>query len=143
MPQQGYTLGRDIAADLNTSFGVLRLSKVISFDAKPKVNSLEVTPLNGQTDELLIPKNWGGTIEVERQDDTLDAYQANFEDAYYNGVPLGTGTITETITESNGGVSVWRYQNVNFHVSDPGKKEGDKTVRQTLAWTARRRIQVG
>ncbi len=142
MPQNGYTLGRDIAVDLNTSYGVMRIPKIISFDAKPKVNSLEITPLTGLTDELLIPKNWGGTIVAARQDATLDSFWAQWEADYYAGNAQSTGTITETIEESNGSVSVWRYQTVQFHLSDPGAKEGDKEVRQTLTWTARRRIQV-
>ncbi|MBV6817507.1 hypothetical protein KWG64_06080 [Rahnella sp. PD12R] len=142
MPQNGYTLGRDIAVDITTANGPIRIPVIISFDAKPKVNSIEVIPLNGQTDELLIPKNWGGTIEAERQDATLDAYWAQFEADYYNGIERLPGTITETITEANGSVSVWRYQKVQLHFTDPGKKEGDKTVRQTMTFTATRRVQV-
>ncbi|MGA7584836.1 MAG: hypothetical protein WCB03_02290 [Rouxiella badensis] len=142
MPQNGYTLGRDIAVDIVTAYGTLRIPQVISFDAKPKVNSLEITPLNGLTDELLIPKNWGGTIEAERQDATLDAWWAQWEADYYSGVNRAAGTITETIEEVNGSVSVWRYTNVQIHFTDPGKKSGDQTVRQSMTFTAQRRIRV-
>ncbi|WAT04117.1 hypothetical protein O1V64_17960 [Rouxiella badensis] len=52
------------------------------------------------------------------------------------------GTITETIEEVNGSVSVWRYTNVQIHFTDPGKKSGDQTVRQSMTFTAQRRIRV-
>jgi hypothetical protein len=142
MPQNGYTLGRDVAVDIVTAYGTLRIPQIISFDAKPKVNSIEVTPLTGLTDELLIPKNWGGTIEAERMDATLDAWWAQWESDYYNGVNRAAGTITETIEESSGSVSVWRYTGVQLHFTDPGKKSGDQTVRQSMTFTAQRRIQV-
>ncbi len=107
-----------------------------------KSAALEITPLTGLTDELLIPKNWGGTIEAERQDATLDAWWAQWEADYYNGVNRAAGTITETVEEVGGAVSVWRYTNVQIHFSEPGKKSGDQTVRQSMTFTAQRRIRV-
>ncbi|HHL2824778.1 TPA: hypothetical protein ACQ431_003009 [Citrobacter murliniae] len=141
MPLNNYTVGRDIKIDINTAYGTVTVPVVISFDAKPKVNQLDVTKLTGETDTLMIPKNWEGTIEVERQDATLDTWWAQWESDYFNGVNRASGTITETITEQNG-VSVWRYTEVQFNFTDPGKKQGDQTVRQTFTFTAKRRLQV-
>jgi len=142
MPQSGYSLGRDVALDIVTADGVLRPSEIVSFNSKPKINKEEVTALNGNTDELLIPKGWEGEIEVARKDATLDSYWAAWEDNYYNGIDNGKSTITETITESDGTTTVWRYQGVQLSLTDAGKREGDKKITQTMNWTARRRIQV-
>ncbi|PUB36605.1 hypothetical protein C8K66_10284 [Pseudomonas sp. GV105] len=140
--QGGYNTGKDVAIDINTPNGPIRLSKIMSFDSKPKVTNQEITPLNGQTDELMIPKGWTGTFEAERVDSTLDDWWAKFESDYYNGVNQNPATITETIQEVGGGQTVWRYTNVILKLEDAGKKEGDKTIRQSMSFTARRRQKV-
>jgi hypothetical protein len=89
-----------------------------------------------------IPVGWNGTITAERMDATLDDFWAKWEENYYNGIDQPRGTITETITEANGTVSVYRYEGVSFHLTDAGNKQGEKTVNQTLSWTANRRKKV-
>ncbi|WP_137010151.1 hypothetical protein [Aquitalea aquatilis] len=138
----GYNTGKDVALDINGPYGPIRISKIMSFDSKPKTTSTELTPLNGQTDELLVPKGWTGSFEVERTDATLDKYWAKFEDDYYNGVPQPAATITETISETDGSTTTFRYVNVILKLEDAGKKEGDKTIRQSVSFTARRRVLV-
>ncbi len=140
--QGGYNTGKDIAIDINGPYGPIRLSKIMSFDSKPKVTNQEITPLNGQTDELMIPKGWTGTFEAERVDSTLDDWWEQFESDYYNGVNQSPATITETIQEVGGGTTTWRYTHVILKLEDAGKKEGDKTIRQSMSFTARRRIKV-
>ncbi|ARF50037.1 hypothetical protein [Pantoea stewartii] len=142
MPLNNYTVGRDVQVDINTAYGVVTVPVVISFDAKPKVNQVDVTKITGETDTLMIPKNWEGTFDSERQDDTLDTWWALWESDYFAGINRAPGTITETITENNGAVTVWRYTSVQFNFTDPGKKQGDQTVRQSFAFTAKRRLKV-
>lgn len=142
MPLNSYTVGRDVQVDINTAYGVVTIPVVISFDAKPKVNQIDVTKITGETDTLMIPKNWEGTIEAERQDSTLDSWWAQWESDYFAGISRAAGTITETITESDGSTSVYRYTGVQFNFTDPGKKQGDQTVRQTFTFTSKRRLQV-
>jgi hypothetical protein len=79
---------------------------------------------------------------AERMDATLDDFWAKWEDNYYNGIDQPRGTITETITEANGTVSVYRYEGVSFHLTDAGNKQGEKTINQTLTFTASRRKKV-
>lgn len=142
MPLNGYSVGRDVQVDINTAYGTVTIPVIISFDANPKVNQVDVTKITGETDTLMIPKNWEGSIEAERQDATLDRWWAQWESDYFAGVNRAAGTITETITESNGGVSVFRYIGVQFNFTGAGKKQGDQTVRQTMTFTAKRRLQV-
>lgn len=143
MPQNGYSLGRDVSIDIIGPYGPIRIDKIMSFNSKPKINKQEIVPLNGQTDELMTPKGWTGDIDVERTDATLDDFWARWEDDYFNGVPQPPTTITETIQETSGGVSVYRYENVVLILADGGKKEGEKTIRQKMDFTARRRKKVG
>lgn len=143
MPGQGgYNTGKDVAIDINTPTGPIRLPKIMNFDSKPKVTNQEITPLNGLTDELMIPKGWTGTFEAERVDSTLDDWWAQFESDYYAGVNQTPATITETIQEIGGGQTTWRYTHVILKLEDAGKKEGDKTIRQSMSFTARRRYKV-
>lgn len=143
MPGQGgYNTGKDVAIDINTPTGPIRLPKIMNFDSKPKVTNQEITPLNGQTDELMIPKGWTGTFEAERVDSTLDDWWATFESNYYAGINQDPATITETIQEIGGGETRYRYTHVVLKLEDAGKKEGDKTIRQSMSFTARRRIKV-
>lgn len=142
MPLGGYTVGRDVQVDINTAYGTITLNAITSFDAKPDIPEQKITKLTGITDTLYWPGAWNGSFEAERVDDTLDAYWAQWEEDYYNGINRASGTITETITESDGSVSVYRYTNVQLKLTDPGKKEGDKTVHQTLTFNAQRRRKV-
>lgn len=143
MPLDGYSLGRDVAFDVNTATGVLRLAKVIKFTKKPNITSQKITLLTGVVDELQWPGGWTGTIQFQRDGSTADDWQAQWEDDYYNGVNRDPSTITETITEPSGKTSVYRYENVQLHLSNAGDASGDKTIEQEFAWTARRRKKVG
>lgn len=140
--QGGYNTGKDVSLDINGPYGPIRIDKIMKFDSKPKVQNQEITPLNGQTDELMIPKGWTGTFDVERTDSTLDDFWAQFEADYFNGVSQAPATITETIAEVGGGVSTYRYTNVVLKLEDAGSKEGDKTIRQSMSFIARRRLKV-
>jgi len=142
MPQLGYSLGRDVAVDIITPMGKLRIPKVTKFTSKTKLTSTDITALSGSTDTLQTPKGWEGQFDAERMDSTLDDFWAQWEDNYFNGIDTSGGTITETIEESNGSVSVYRYENVSFHLTNPGDKEGDKTIKQTMTFTANRRKKV-
>lgn len=143
MADQGYSLGRDVAIDIITASGPLRLPKVTKFSSKPKFANQEITTLDGNTDELLTPKGWEGDIDIERTDGTADNYQSQWEDNYFNGVSNGTITITETITETGGSTSVYRYEGVVLRLENAGTKQGEKTITQSFKFTARRRKKVG
>lgn len=143
MPLDGYSLGRDVAFDVNKATGVLRLAKVIKFTKKPNITSQKITLLTGVVDELQWPGGWTGTIQFQRDGSTADDWQAQWEDDYYNGVNRDPSTITETITEPSGKTSVYRYENVQLHLSNAGDASGEKTIEQEFTWTARRRKKVG
>ena len=140
--QNGYTQGKDVSIDIMGPYGLISISKIMSFESKPVVQKETKTPLNGITDTLLTPQGWEGSFKVERTDSTLDDFWARWEDDYYNGVLQNPATITETIKESSGNVSVYRYDTVVLHLTEAGSKEGLKTISQTMSFTAARRRKV-
>jgi hypothetical protein len=142
MPINGFTMGRDVSVDINTSNGPLRLPAVTKFTSEPVLGNISVTKLNGITEEAPFPKSWKGTVSIERQDSTADDYQAQWEADYFSGVIRPPSTITETIQESNGGASTFRYTAVQLQLAKAGDKAGDKTVEQDFHWTAQRRLKV-
>ncbi|OQS42335.1 hypothetical protein [Chromobacterium haemolyticum] len=145
MPLNGYTVGNDTSVDIVDPYGgPINLAKIINFEAKPKTNSVEVTALNGQTDEMLIPKGWSGTFEVERTDSTLEDFWARWESDYYNGAPQlpSAATITDTTLENNGSRTTYRFTKVQLKLESAGKREGGKTVRMQVSFTAQRRLKV-
>ncbi|WP_426102905.1 hypothetical protein [Pseudomonas sp. PSPC3-3] len=142
MPINGFTMGKDVSIDINTSNGPLRLPAVTKFTSEPVLGNISVTTLNGVTEEAPFPKNWKGTVSIERRDSTADDYQAQWEADYFGGVTRAASTITETIQESNGSFSTYRYTSVQLQLSKAGDKAGDKTVEQDFNWTAQRRLKV-
>jgi len=140
--QGGYNTGKDVSIDINGPYGPIKIPKLMNFKSKPKIASTEVTPLSGETDELNIPKGWTGSFDIERTDSTIDDYWAKWESDYYAGVSQPPSTITETFNEPDGSVSTYRYVSVQLKLENAGDKEGDKTIKQSMAFTAKRRLKV-
>lgn len=143
MPMNGFNVGRDVKVDVVGNTGALvSFNKVTMFDSKQVTQSIKIVGLDGVVNDLELPHGWTGGIEVERMDAAVDDYIASLESAYYNGVNIQGGRITETITEVNGGQSQYRYDGVMFKLDDAGSKKGDASIKQKLSWVAARRIKV-
>ncbi|MDR6511462.1 hypothetical protein J2792_002334 [Novosphingobium capsulatum] len=141
MPQQGYTIGRDVSVVVTLPNGTnLPLGKVTSFESKPDTTKTKVKGLDGVVDNLRFWEGWTGTIKTERRNADLDNYFAGLEAAYWAGQSEDYCTIQETIAENNGTVTQFRYERVIFDY-DAGTYESDKTVSQTLSFTAAKRIK--
>ncbi len=124
MPLNNYTVGRDVQVDINTAYGVVTVPVVISFDAKPKVNQVDVTKITGETDTLMIPKT-GKEPSIQKGRMTRWIRGGRFGSrTILLASTARQGTITETITENNGAVTVWRYTSVQFNFTDPWQEAG-------------------
>ncbi|GAB3249195.1 hypothetical protein [Chitinimonas naiadis] len=142
MPVNGFSVGRDLALDISTPSGPLRLSLITGFDSKPNYGDIKVKGLDGVTRHARFPDGWEGSFEVERMDSVIDNYFAQLEASYYAGINEQPCTITETITDPDGSVNQYRYKQVLLKLTDKGKWEGDKTVKQKLGFVAARREKV-
>jgi hypothetical protein len=142
MPINGLSVGRDIALDIITPQGPLRLNKITKFTSKPEMVDQKVKPINSAPIHVRFPDGWTGSFEIERDGSTLDNYFSQIEDNYYVGLSETPCTITETIVEPGDGISQYRYESVLLKLDDAGDWEDAKTVKQKLNFVASRRKQV-
>jgi hypothetical protein len=142
MPLNGFTVGRDLALNVQTPNGALSLTGLTKFTAKPDNKDQKLTLMSGRTVHLVFPDGWSGSFEVERIDSTFDDFFAAQEANYYAGLDLLPSTITETITEASGAVSQYQFVGVIFKLDDAGDWAGDATVKQKLSFVAEQRIKL-
>jgi len=142
MPQNGFTVGRDVTVNINTPNGPLTIALVTGFNRRPNTNEKNIKGLDGIRRTVYIPDGWDGDFEIERKDSVLDDYFAQLESDYYSGIGTGPSTITETITEPDGQVNQYRYTGVMFRLDDAGNAKGDDTIQMKISWAAERRIKV-
>jgi hypothetical protein len=141
MPQQGYTIGRDVSVVVTLPNGTnLPLGKVTSFTSKPETTKTKIKGLDGVNDTLRFWEGGSLDIKVVRRNATLDNYFAGLEAAYWAGQSEDYCTVQETISEPDGSVSQFRYERVIFDY-DPGMFEADKEVAQTLSGTYAKKIK--
>ena len=142
MPVNSFTVGRDTVLTIVTASGPLSLSLITGFQANQDSAEIKVKGLDGITRHARMFDGWHGSFSVERQDNTLDDYFAQLEAAYYGGVAEQPATITQTITETSGAVTQYRYLQVLLKYDDAGSYAGDSTVKQKMSFVASRRLKV-
>ena len=143
MPQGQFSLGRDIGLTIVTpQLGRITLNTITSFKSKSDDNVQKLILINGITDHLRFFQGWSGSFDVERSSAILDQYFAALESDYFLGIPEAAASITETIQEVNGSVSQYRYPGVILSYADAGEFTGDKSVRQSMTFVSRRRVQI-
>lgn len=143
MPYANFSLGKDVVLDVITPSGVLQLpATTTGFESKPVYKREKSSPLNGINLEVPIPAGWEGSITLDRQNSAIDDFFAQQEAGYYAGQNVLQATITETISESSGAISQYRYTNVALRFDEAGKKTGDAKIQQTIGFFASQRIKV-
>lgn len=142
MPINGFSVGRDNSITINTPQGIIAPGLITKFDAKQEHTTKKVKGMDGIVRNVVFPDGWNGTVEIDRQDATVDSFCAATEAAYYAGQNIATSTITQSITEVNGTVSQYQYVGVNFEFSDMGSWQQDDTVHQKLTFHAQQRIKL-
>lgn len=142
MPVNNYSVGRDIVLDVVTSTGPLRFNRITGFNSKPMYEERKISGLDGITDNLILPSCWEGSMDIERQDAQVDSYFAQLENDYYAGANTSNQTITETISEPDGSVSQYRYEQVQLRLDNAGEWRGDDSVKQAISFMASRRKRI-
>jgi hypothetical protein len=142
MPQQGYSIGRDITLALILPSGdALRMGKITKWNAKPDLTDQKIKGMDGDTDHLRFYEGWSGSFDIERRGPELDSYFAQAERNYHAGADEPPATLQQTIVEPTGAVSQFRFERVLLKYDDAGDWQGDKSVSQKVSFMASRRIQ--
>ncbi len=142
MPQQGYSIGRDVTLAVILPGGAaLRLGKVTKFTAKQDTTDQRIKPLDGSTDNLRFYDGWSGSFMLERRGPEMDNYFEQLERNYHAGADEPPATMQETIVEPDGSVSQFRFERVLLKFDDPGEWSADKSVSQSVSFMAGRRIK--
>jgi hypothetical protein len=141
--QNAFNTGRDIAIDFVLPQGPVRFSILTDVSRKQNTKSVESHGIDGICRYVEIPGGYEGTVEIDRAGPQLDQAIAYLESLYYAGKPVPYSTITETISELNGSITIWRFVNVAIKAEDLGSWKGDSKVTQKLGWKAslRQRVQ--
>ena len=142
MPLNTFSTGRDVTLTVVTPSGPISFNLITGFHSSPVTGQVKVKGIDGITRHALFPDGWTGGFDIERSDSTVDDYFAQLEDNYYQGLNIGSSTITETITEPNGAVTQYRYLQVLLQLDDAGSWMGDQTVKQKISFMAARRKKI-
>lgn len=143
MPMNNFNVGRDVTLNLVGFDGVIKdFTLLTHFDSKQQANHIQVKGIDGVVRHLMIPDGWDGSLDYERQDDSIDSYFASLEQSYYDGQNIAAATITETIVQPNGSIVQYRFTGVMFKLDDAGGYTGDQTVKMKISWVASRRLKV-
>jgi hypothetical protein len=144
MPNNSQSIGKDVSLDIYTSRGPLSIpaAAITNFTSQPTTSTTSSKGLDGVTRNAVYPDGWQGTFEIDRLNDVVDSFWAQYEADYYNGVNLTAGTITETIAEPDGSVSQYRYTGVVLNFTNAGSRQGNQLIKQTLSFMASRRLKV-
>ena len=142
MPNNNFSVGRDIKLNVITPSGQLQFPLATEFDRSPKIKDEERPGLDGVDRNVIFHGGWKGTLKFDRGGPSFDDYWAQVEADYYNGLNAGTATIIETITEPNGQVTQYLYSGVVLKPTDMGSFKGQTVVSQTVEFMAQRRLKV-
>lgn len=142
MPQNGYSIGKDITLTVMTSAGQLQINKITGFKSKQETTKNKVKRLDGITDTLRFFDGWSGSFDVERSDSVVEDYFIQLEANYFAGVAEQPATIMETVKNPDGSISQYLYQKVILSLEDAGDWKGDATVKIRVGFDAARKVTV-
>lgn len=141
MPVNDFNIGRDVTFTIfdKNQNAIIDFNIITKFDRKQKTNEIKIKGIDGVVRYAFTPDGWEGSIELDRADSATDVYFAQLEELYYSGGNVLSGQITETITETSGNLSQFRYERVVMAFEDAGAIEGDKEIKLKIKFAASRR----
>lgn len=142
MPQNGYSVGRDISLTVTTSDGPKTFSEITGFASKQETSKEKIKRLDGVTDALRFFDGWSGSFDIERTDSSVEDYFIKLEANYFSGINEIPATILETISNPDGSTSQYRYERVIMSLDQAGDWKGDSSVKIKVSFEAARKKQV-
>lgn len=142
MSLTAFSIGRDTQLVVMGPNGRVDLTHVTSFESRQVTQSVRVSRMDGTHLGAELPRGWEGSFELERGSSGADDFIAGAEQQYFNGGSPSASTMYQYITETDGSVSTYQYDNVTFRMSNAGTWKGDSSVRQKLDFFAVRRRRI-
>lgn len=142
MPQNGYSIGKDISLRVMTSSGPLTINTITGFNANQHSKKKTVSRLDGVNDPLRFFAGWAGSFEIERMDSKVEDYFIQLEANYYSGVEEQPATILETVVNPDKSTSQYRYEGVILSLDNAGEWRGDDSVKIKVSFEATRKKSV-
>lgn len=137
-----FNIGRDVSLDIvDPVLGVQRFSIKTGWNSEPQYDEVNSKALDGLPRQDVIPNGHRLTMELDRSDPLVDNFFTTREAAYFNGQEVPLCTVTETIKERGGAVSVFRYTGVALR-QDASAWRGNTPTTQRITGMARRKIKV-
>lgn len=92
--------------------------------------------------EFNTPAGWRGQFQVDRGSSALDDLISAIEAAFWNLGVIGSGTIYQYITESDGSTSTYEFIGVSLTLTSAGHYQAENIVKQTIGFYASQRNRV-
>ena len=137
-----FSIGRDCQVVVIGPAGRVDLTHVIGFESRQFTASVRVDRMDGLHMAAELPRGWEGSFEIDRGNSAVDDMIAAIEQSYFTDGQFGSGTLYQYVTETDGSLSTYQYDNVVFRLSNAGQWKGDASVKQKLEFFASRRTRV-
>lgn len=137
-----FNTGHDITLVYMTTSGPVQFSHVTDWEAKPKIKTVMVDPLNHEPIARDLPGGWDFTFGIDRNGPAADTWQAGKEDAYWSGGTIPAETMYAYINEPDGSQTTWQFDNCTSHLEDMGTWKQEAAVKQKVKGFSSRRRQV-
>lgn len=142
MPSNNFSVGRDCQLVLMGPYGRLDLTHVTGFESHQLTAPIRIDRIDGVQMAAELPKGWDGFFDLERGSSAVDDLIAQAEAAYHNGTSVPAGTLYQYVTETDGSVSTYQYENAVLKLAHAGAWRGDQSVKQRLEFFAAKRTRI-
>ena len=139
MPAATFSLGKDIQAIIITpEGGRLNIKNITKFTQNWNTKKVTSAPLNGPPQQADLPAGWNCEVDFDRADNTVDAYFALREAAFWAGQAYANGTSYIYITEIDGSQSRYQFNNCSFSFNAGSWTAEDKVSQKIMFFASTR-----
>jgi uncharacterized protein YndB with AHSA1/START domain len=105
---------------------------ITSFDAKPLHDVVTVKPYNSPTIKQMLPNGHNLHWTCERTDTGLEQLLSYLETTHWSGGTIQLGSVTQQITNTDGNVTTYTFNQVCIFPTDLGKWVQNMAVSQSV-----------
>lgn len=132
----GFTnIGHDLQATITGTDGVsVLVPNVMSFEWREMTTDITHMHLNGRTIIADIPRNYEGSIEFHRKDDTVEGMFADMQQDWFDKADYELGTIKCTVNGKFPGH--FTFLDCSYRLEEGGRWRGDEVTICRIAFRA-------